>query len=526
MERRILLAFVLSFIVLMIWSGLQPKSAVKSMSSLDIDKSNQANQAIIAQYPQDKEVEISKKFENNTKLEPEVILVLKTEKISANFSNKGGSLIQATVENYNAMLPVTNIFNISNLSDAIFNVESSTKNTVTYVYKKDGLSVRKKYSLEEDGYLIRAEAQIEGDESQSVEAFKLDISRLDKSEIESRDNSLFEYFVISPTQALRRENAVKFSQKDAKKQVVEDVDLAGFRNRYFALIIDPDFTSKEFSVDAIDSNSISIRLLPAASGVYAANIYYGPQKLEVLKKYNFGLERAMVFSSWGWLDALAKGIYLAMHWMYKVVPNWGVCIILISFLIYAAMYPFTMSGMSSMKRMQALQPIMNKLREQYKNNPQRLNKEIMELYKEHRVNPVGGCLPLILQMPVFVALYQVLWRSVDFKGANFLWIKDLSEPDRLFILPVNLPIIGNEFNILPLLMMVIMFFQQKLSAKNMVITDPAQETQQKMMVVVFPLMLGFIFYRFASGLSLYFTTFYLMSTLSQWKMSKATKEIK
>ena len=209
-----------------------------------------------------------------------------------------------------------------------------------------------------------------------------------------------------------------------------------------------------------------------------------------------------------------------IHWMHKIIPNWGVCIILISFIIYGAMYPLTMQGMASMKRMQAIQPIMTKLREQHKNNPQRLNKEIMELYKEHRVNPMGGCLPLVLQMPIFVSLYQVLWRSVAFKGANFLWIKDLSQPDRLFILPFSLPIMGNEVNVLPILMMGIMFAQQKLSAKNMVAMDPSQAAQQKMMTMIFPIFLGVIFYKFASGLSLYFTVFYLMSTLTQWKMSK------
>ena len=120
---------------------------------------------------------------------------------------------------------------------------------------------------------------------------------------------------------------------------------------------------------------------------------------------------------------------------------------------------------------------------------------------------------------------QVLWRSVVFKGAHFLWIKDLSQPDRLWIFPFSLPFIGNELNILPIAMMGIMFVQQKLSAKNMVITDPSQAAQQKMMTMIFPVFLGFIFYKFASGLSLYFTTFYLMSTLSQWKMSKMNVKV-
>ena len=178
-----------------------------------------------------------------------------------------------------------------------------------------------------------------------------------------------------------------------------------------------------------------------------------------------------------------------------------------------------------MKKMQGLQPQMKNLQEKYKNDPQKLNKEVVELYKKHGVNPFGGCLPLILQMPIFIGLYQVLWRSVDFKGAKFLWIKDLSAPDRLFILPFEIPGLSNEFNLLPVLMAIIMVFQQKLSAQSMVISDPNQVMQQKMMIVMFPVFLGFIFYKFASGLSLYFTVFYLLSTLAQWRMSKLNREV-
>ena len=169
----------------------------------------------------------------------------------------------------------------------------------------------------------------------------------------------------------------------------------------------------------------------------------------------------MVFFRFGLFDGIAKLIYRLMNFMHKIIPNWGVCIIAVSFIIYGVMYPLTMKGMMSMKKMQALQPRLAKLRDEHKNNPQKMNKEMMELYREHKINPFGGCFPLLLQMPIFVGLYQVLWRSVSLKGADFLWIKDLSEPDRLFVLSQSLPLIGNELNILPLIMMVVMAFQQK-----------------------------------------------------------------
>jgi YidC/Oxa1 family membrane protein insertase len=173
--------------------------------------------------------------------------------------------------------------------------------------------------------------------------------------------------------------------------------------------------------------------------------------------------------------------------------------------------------MRSMKEMQVLQPKIEELRKVYKDNPQKLNKEILELYREHKVNPFGGCLPLILQMPIFFALYQVLMRSVFLKGAHFLWIKDLSEPDRLFILSANLPILGNEINILPIIMTIGMFIQQKIS---MVATSPEAAEQQKIMLIILPLMFGFIFYKMPSGLVLYWFINSTLMLLYQFKIRR------
>jgi len=153
-----------------------------------------------------------------------------------------------------------------------------------------------------------------------------------------------------------------------------------------------------------------------------------------------------------------------------------------------------------MKEMQLLQPKIEALRKEHKDNPQALNKEIMELYKEHKVNPLGGCLPLLLQMPIFFALYQALMRSVSLRGAKFLWIKDLSAPDQLFTLKNSLPFLGNQVNILPILMAIGMFVQQKIS---MVKTTGEAAQQQKIMSIIMPVMFGVIFYQMPSGLVLY-----------------------
>jgi len=168
-----------------------------------------------------------------------------------------------------------------------------------------------------------------------------------------------------------------------------------------------------------------------------------------------------------------------------------------------------------MKEMQALQPHIEELRRTYKDNPQRLNKEMMELYKKHKVNPFSGCLPLILQMPIFFALYQALMRSVLLKGAGFLWIKDLSEPDRLFSLPATLPI--REINLLPILMTIIMFIQQKMSVTS---SSSTTMQQQKAMMIIMPIMFGLIFYNMPSGLVLYWFINSLLMLIFQVKISQ------
>lgn len=166
-----------------------------------------------------------------------------------------------------------------------------------------------------------------------------------------------------------------------------------------------------------------------------------------------------------------------------------------------------------MKKMQALQPHMEKLRSEHKDNPHKLNKEMMELYKKYNVNPMGGCLPMLLQLPIFVALYQALMRSLDLRGANFLWIKDLSMPDAVPI-PFTLPAIGSSINILPILMAAAMVVQQKISTMKGK-AESAQAKQQQQMMVIMPVLFLFIMYNFPSGLVLYWLTNTILTMLEQ-----------
>jgi len=211
---------------------------------------------------------------------------------------------------------------------------------------------------------------------------------------------------------------------------------------------------------------------------------------------------------------------LSIGFIHTIVKNWGLAIILLSVLVYFILYPLTLKQMRSMREMQKLQPKIEALRKTYKDNPTKLQKEMMELYREHKVNPMGGCLPMVLQMPIFFALYAGLMRSIVLKGAHFLWIKDLSEPDKLFMLPKSLPVVGGEgFNILPILMAIGMFVQQKTSMASM---GSENADQQKIMLIMFPVLFGFIFYHMPSGLVLYWFVNSLFTLAYQMRASRAS----
>lgn len=353
--------------------------------------------------------------------------------------------------------------------------------------------------------------------------FDIDGYRVKNEKNKMRDSMLMEYSLLIDNKVVRKNNAFKFTQKEAKTDQ-RPVEWFGLRDRYHFAIMEPVFKSKSYAIRWIDDHKIRFEVTPEDIGGDPAefhfNLYLGPQDLVLLKSLDGNISKIMAFSGNSLLDAVEKFIYNLLLFMNKYIKNWGVSIILISLLIYGATYPLTLKSMLSMRKMQELQPKMAELREKYKNDPQKLNTEVVQLYKIHNINPLAGCLPMLLQMPVFISLYQVLWRTHNFQGAEFLWIKDLSLPDRLIVFTQEFPFIGNELNILPFFMSIVMFFQQKLSSKNTVISDPSQEMQQKMMMYIFPIFIGGIFYHFASGLTLYFTVFYLLSTLTQYKMSK------
>jgi YidC/Oxa1 family membrane protein insertase len=198
------------------------------------------------------------------------------------------------------------------------------------------------------------------------------------------------------------------------------------------------------------------------------------------------------------------------------IPNYGIVIIIFSFIIKLLLHPLTKQSFSSMRKMQLLQPKIAEIKEKHKDDPTKQNKETMKLYSTYGINPMGGCLPMLLQMPIFIALWGMLQSAVELRQQPFFWwITDLARPDIIAHLPFKIPIFGiDQISLLALLMGVTTFLQQK-----MTVTDP----QQKAMVYVMPVFLTILFMNFPSGLNLYYFVFNLLSIGQQYYITHTTK---
>lgn len=252
----------------------------------------------------------------------------------------------------------------------------------------------------------------------------------------------------------------------------------------------------------------------AGGGLAAARLglYIGPQQAELLNVYGQGLEDAMELG-WKWVRPLSKLVLWGMDLLYKVIPNYGLVIIIFSIVTKLMFYPLTQTSTKSMKKMAELQPKLKALQEKYKNDKEKLNAATLKLYQEEKVNPLSGCWPLLVQSPVFIALYQALSHMVSLRGQPFFgWIDDLSQPDMLLMAPFGLPV---DLNVLPFLMSIAMYFQTKF-------TPTTGGGQMAMLNTLMPVMMVFIFYNMPSGLVLYWFVQNVLQAYQSWRIMKTT----
>ncbi|HBC87299.1 MAG TPA: hypothetical protein DCZ94_10115 [Lentisphaeria bacterium] len=286
-------------------------------------------------------------------------------------------------------------------------------------------------------------------------------------------------------------------------------------NKYFACILKPetpfkkgegnvlrqiiktmkDEKGKEKSYSSIETYGVieKIELEPASEASLGFTYFSGPKELALVKEFDPKASEIM-YLGWAWFEPISQGFLVALIWLKKFCGSYGLSIILLTFIVKMIFWPVTDRANASMRKMQKIQPLVQEIKTKYKDDSQKMNQKIMQLYKEHKVNPLGGCLPILLQIPVFTALYFSLNGAIELRQSSFLWAFDLSRPDTIYTIP------GIELAINPLviLMAVTMVYQQHLTPSAM---DPMQ---QKMMMIM-PLVMLVLLYSLPSGLTLYWT---------------------
>lgn len=493
----------------------------------------------------------------------EKIIILENEKVYMEFTNYGGALRKYIVKEFkkwdgdtiqlidwNAGRELSLFFtnkdgkNIHS-KDLIFNCDYSNWQKVnienekefkiiyTLIINSDSTQVIKKiYTFQPSSYEFDVKYELQNSDKYISNAY-YEVSwgsSLNLTEYRSDEEATFAEAYAYMGGEITTLTAEKFDSFNEKK-ISGATDYVSSRNKYFGVFIIPTSRKgdgaflrgkkerlKDEGLRNIYEIAVRMDIKNEKLDTASFQIIITPIDYKLLKSYDKELELTMRFP----LDFIVRPIaqyfiipfFLFLH---SFIPNYGIVIILFAIVLKILLNPLTKKQMESMKRMGKLSPKINEIREKYKDDPNKANAQIMKLYKEEKINPAGGCLPLLLQLPILYALFAVFRSTIELRQAYFFWwIKDLSTPDVILTLPFKIPLFGiNQIAGVATLMGITMFIQQK-----MTVTDP----KQKMMVYLMPILLTLLFYSFPAGLNLYYFVFNLLSIIQQIYNTKYKKE--
>ncbi len=524
MEKRTLIAVALAFAILLIYQYLfiqpEPQKAPKQPAVAE-------KEAPVTEKPQPAIAITSPVPLPKTKSMPseEKEIRVETELYSAVLTTKGATIKHHELKKHkdkdgkNVVLlkspgikPPLSIGSKDDfeLADMTFHVsgkdmtldKNNKSGSLIFEYAGPGFSIKRSYTFHSDKYTIDIKDEVSG-----LPDYWITIGT-DFGIHDYKDTSMH----VGPV-LLKEADRLEFDSKKLNevKSFRESLKWIAQEDKYFFASLVPLTAMEEAKVWKIkDSPVIALKGKP---GINSFMLYAGPKEYDNLKSLNVGLEHIIDF---GFFSILALPLFWVLKLFYTLTNNYGWAIVLLTILVRIPFIPLVNKSQKSMKKMQEIQPRMAELREKYKKDPQKLQKETMELYKKYKVNPVGGCLPMLLQIPVFFALYNILLIAIELRFAPFiLWIKDLSAPDTLFgHIPSMVPLIGGfAVGPLPIVMGITMVIQQKMTPTSM---DPMQNKIMMLMPVVFT----FLFLNFASGLVLYWLMNNVFSIAQQFYANK------
>ena len=482
--------------------------------------------------------------------------------------NATNEIVDMVGQVYNEIYPFTLTF--QNLSNSIavpenlnYNIIETDNETINYiaeaVIENIPVRIKKSFAFGENPYQLKNSVTIEniGDKNLSMYySYFLGTGigpyRTDRNSVRE-DSTRAQYLIrgngksrILLTGDIAKENIISrlFGSRGSKTNAMryniyegEDKWVA-LNNRYFAIISSPPqpnavFETMTFSRPATNEyrNDFHLANLLTKHNINAGSsitdnysIYMGPKVRGLFAKYYLEESYESIFqeSFLGLnLRPLTYILDIMLNGLYNITKNYAWAIILFTLLFKIITYPLNHASYKSMRRMQLVNPKIERIREQYKDNPEKLNAEIMAIYKKEKINPLGGCLPMLLPFPLLIAFFYLMQSMVELRNTPFLWITDLSSPDKLFVFPAGVPILGGlNFNLFPILMAITSYLSMKLQPSSSAGTSGSAATQMKMMSTIFPLMMLVLFYNFASGLALYWTAQNVFGVAQQFITAK------
>lgn len=414
---------------------------------------------------------------------------------------------------------------VSGMKDALFSLDvesaeitvSDRPHSLTFTWvSPTGMSVHKRYTFSPDSYRIGLDLTVNNPSEQAFQA------RPYLSILHPVANKKQTYGFEGPSALINGKlHEVSIKKIPDQNTLQGRIAWVSLQDRYFMASIIPEEESDAVMRLALVGDGIveaqylgpEVVVVPGTQKSIAYNLFMGPKNIRILKSLGHELSRAIDF---GMFDFIAKPLVWLLNFIYGFIPNYGVAIIILTIITKILLWPLGNKSYKSMNEMKKLQPLMAEIREKHKNDKKKMNEEVMGLYKTYKINPVGGCLPMVAQIPIFFALYRMLYQAIELRHAPFfLWIDDLSAPDRLFDFGFSIPFMDPPYGIpvLTIIMGATMFLQQKMSP------PPGDPTQAKMMMFL-PLVFTVIFINFSSGLVLYWLVNNVLSIAQQYYISK------
>jgi YidC/Oxa1 family membrane protein insertase len=450
---------------------------------------------------------------------PEEEITIETDKYKAVFSNKGAAIKHWYIKEKNdtlvdLVLPEASPV-LANFPGSVYEIVEKTDSKLVLSHTSiQNWKITKTFDLSKD-YLHAIDIKLE---KLTQDAKLPEIEFNWGPGLGTDDKELKENVSVTRVIGFTSTKPAKLEKIKTEANPAQLYKWVAIDNRYFLAAFIPDNSLNYSNVGMVKQNKRMPPVLMFSAKVkqeenvqnFALKFYVGPKSYSYLKTFDMGFEKAVDFGFFGFLGKLATSALFAL---YGLTNNYGWAIIIMTVIIQILVLPLTLKSFRAMAGMKKIQPIMKEIQTKYKNDPKRLQVEMMNLYKTHKVNPLGGCLPMLLQLPIFWALFQTLRNAYELRYSPWiLWVKDLSASDSLFYMgPIS-------FNMLPLIMGLIMFLQQKMTTAT---SDPTQRKMMYMMPIIFTVM----FWGFPSGLVLYWLTNSIVSIFVQFFVLRKYEQI-